>query len=199
MSPREREHCFDPFFTTKQESGTGLGLAAAQGTIERHGGRITVESQQGRGATFRIVLPAAEGPERPEAAQEVGAPVKPLKILVVEDEAEQRDLLIDYLSMDDHRVEVASDGQEGLRMFMDGYYDLVITDRSMPQLGGDQLVAALKDEAPGKPVIMLTGFGDMMEAAREEVEGVDLVLPKPVGLEDVREAVAKVMGWGTGN
>jgi PAS domain S-box-containing protein len=193
MSEDEVEHCFEPFFTTKQKSGTGLGLCIVRGIIKRHEGRIDVRSEAGRGTTFRIQLPATN--QTTEKRRTPGAEEKTtqLNVLIVEDEDEQRELLKEYLLMDDHQMDSARDGREGLRMFLETKYDLVITDRSMPRMGGDHLAARAKREAPGTPVIMLTGFGDMMEAAGEEVDAVDLVLSKPVTLNDLREAISQVM------
>ncbi|MFP4026175.1 MAG: ATP-binding protein [Candidatus Brocadiia bacterium] len=194
MPEEVRRHCLDPFFTTKGETGTGLGLSTVSGTVKRHDGHITVESRENQGTTFRIRLPvraisetAKENGEAPEGK------TPPLKILVVEDEKDQRELLTQYLELDGHKVDVKQNGNEGLRTFMNGYYDLVITDRSMPEISGDVFAARVKKEAPQKPVIMLTGFGDMMEAAGEDVPGVEVLLSKPVTLDQLREALIKVM------
>jgi CheY-like chemotaxis protein len=191
MSEDVRRHCLDPFFATKQESGTGLGLSTVRGSVKRHGGEITVESEEGEGTTFRIAFPRGVEEEE-EESERTGRGPGSLKILVVDDEEEQRELLKEYLCGDGHRVQVAPDGREALRKFMGGYYDLVITDRSMPEISGDRLAAQIKAEAPEKPVIMLTGFGDMMDAAGEEIEGIDSVLSKPVSLDELRDAITEV-------
>lgn len=189
-----RLHCLEPFFTTKQQSGTGLGLSTVKGILKRHGGSISVESEEGEGTTFKILLPLQEPTkEQPEGSAPPQGEIGALKVLVVEDKKEQRELLAEYLSLDDHRVDVAPNGREGLRKFMQGYYDLVMTDRSMPEISGDRLAVQVKNKAPSKPVIMLTGFGDMMDAAEETPDGVDLVLSKPVSLDQLREALIKVM------
>ncbi len=190
-----QEKCFDPFFTTKEETGTGLGLSTVQGILRRHNGNISVDSEKGEGTTFRIWIPIAER-EREEGTgtgEEVGY-AQALKILLAEDELEQRTMLTEYLEMDDHHVDAAEDGREALEKFMDGWYDVVITDRSMPEIGGDNLAKEVKMQAPGKPVIMVTGFGDMMDAAGEKPEGADLVVSKPVSVNDLREAIAEVLG-----
>ena len=193
MSEDARQRCFDPFFTTKQESGTGLGLSIVQGTVERHGGRIEVQSQPGKGTTFRMFLPTAEETEADGAGGADTRPETSFSVLVIEDEAEQRELLTEYLELDDHRVDTAADGREGLTKFSDDRYDVVITDRSMPEMGGDQLAREIKGRAPEKPVIMLTGFGDMMEAEGHLPSGVDLVLSKPVTLNELRQAIARAV------
>ncbi|MFW6456961.1 MAG: PAS domain S-box protein [Planctomycetota bacterium] len=192
MSKETREQCFDPFYTTKHETGTGLGLSTVHGTVQRHNGKIDVESEKGEGTTFRIVLPAhqkgfKEEEKSPESEKRTG-----LRILVAEDEEEQQVLIAEYLRMDDHQPDVVPNGREGLRKFMGGYYDLVITDRSMPEVNGDQFAMEVREEAPEKPVIMLTGFGDIMDAVGDKPENVDVVLSKPVTLEKLRGAISRV-------
>ena len=194
MTPQVREHCLDPFFTTKIDTGTGLGLSTVQGVVRRHGGSIEVESQEGEGATFRIRLPGAEGSaEGGKEEADAESHATGLSVLVVEDEMEQRELIREYLELDGHEVYVATDGADGLAKFAEGWYDLVITDRSMPEKGGDEVALEVKKEAPKKPVIMLTGFGDMMDASGQRPEGVDLILSKPVNLAGLRDAIADTM------
>ena len=193
MDEEEVEHCLDPFFTTKYETGTGLGLSTVRGIVERHEGAIEVESEEGKGTTFRIHLPADEEAEKKRPTPASEKETKPLRVLVAEDEKEQREMLKEYLRMDDHEVDTALNGREGLRMFKHNSYDLVITDRSMPEMGGDQFAGEVKKDAPGKPVIMLTGFGEMMKAADEKPETVDVLLSKPVTWGELRKAIGQVM------
>ena len=195
MSEEVRKRCMDPFFTTKSEHGSGLGLSIVHGIVNRHKGRIDVESVQGQGSTFRVHLPAAEESRlaRDDAEEETDE-TENLRVLVVEDEPEQRELLTEYLRMDDHDVETAPGGREGIEAFAKGRYDLVITDRSMPRMAGDEMSEKITARAPGQPIIMLTGFGDMMDAAGETPENVDLVLSKPIVLKDLRQAIEELCG-----
>ena len=121
-------------------------------------------------------------------------PTRPLHILVVDDEPMGRRLVADYLTSDDHTVETARDGREGLEKFRADTFDVVLTDRAMPEMGGDQLAAAIKQEAPNMPVVLLTGYGDIIQATGEEAADVDVVVGKPVSLSDLRRAVAQVTG-----
>ncbi len=89
-----------------------------------------------------------------------------------------------------HQVVAAEDGSHGLAVFSAEAFDLVITDRAMPGMSGDQVAAAVKERAPDVPVIMLTGFGALMET---RPEGVDAVVAKPVTLDELRAAIATVM------
>ena len=80
-----------------------------------------------------------------------------------------------------------------MRKFNEGWFDLVITDNAMPELNGDALARTIKKAAPGKPVIMLTGFGDMLTSGADVPEAVDLLISKPVTLEQLREAIQQVL------
>lgn len=114
-------------------------------------------------------------------------------ILVVEDDAAQRELLAEYLQGYGHSVEIARDGAEGSEMFGRGTYDLVITDRAMPRLNGIELTREVKQDAPGMSVILLTGFGATLGKAEADEAGVDIILPKPIDPEGLQEAVRTVM------
>jgi DNA-binding response OmpR family regulator len=85
-------------------------------------------------------------------------------------------MLTEYLTDSGHTVEVATNGREGLEKFHQGTFDLMMTDRALPEMNGDQLAIAVKRIAPKMPVIMLTGFGDLMEASGEKPAGVDMIL-----------------------
>ncbi len=192
MTEEVRQRCLEPFFTTKGELGTGLGLAMVYGIIKRHEGIIDIQSQVGKGTTFIIHLPAmtAEKPQREEGIPLAKSCPNPLRILIVEDETAVREVIAEYLMVDGHTVEEAVHGREGLEKFQQGIFDLVIVDRAMPEMNGDQLAAAIKKTSPSTPVILLTGFGDMMQAPDEKPAGVDLIVSKPITLEDLRKALA---------
>lgn len=193
MTEEIRRKCLEPFYSTKGASGSGLGLAMVYGTLQRHEGTIDIESAPSEGTTVRITLPAytsERGPNRHRpAALETASPA--MRVLVVEDMKDVRELLVQYLLGDGHQVKTAANGREALELFREDSFDLVITDRAMPEMNGDQLTAAIKDLAPNEPVIMLTGFSDFMTAA-ERPRGVDHVLSKPVTLEGLRRALAQI-------
>jgi PAS domain S-box-containing protein len=184
--------CFEPFFTTKGERGCGLGLSMVYGIIERHGGTVSIKSAPGSGTTFTIDLPSdptAVESEQPEV--ETGA--RPLRILVVDDQPVQCEMLAHALQRDWHTVDVAGNGREALKLLERREFDLVITDKVMPEMNGDQLAVAIKSREPDTQVILLTGFGDS-EYGEHQSEFVDLVVGKPVSLADLRAAIARVMG-----
>ncbi len=192
MSQETMQRCLEPFYTTKGEQGTGLGLSIVYGIIDRQGGKIQIESEVGKGATFVITLPplvknsgAHEGSFDPPVSLL-------LRVLVVDDEDLVREMLQAYLQEDGHQVETARNGKEALEKFKPGAVDLVITDRAMPELNGEKLASMIKKVSPSTPVIMLTGFGELMDAVGEKIPGVDLVLSKPITLDGVRKGISKV-------
>jgi CheY-like chemotaxis protein len=190
MHDEVRRRCFEPFFTTKGPHNAGLGLAMVYGAIERHNGTIEIESHRGRGTTVRFTLPIDPAPVSHLPAEE-SRPVKPLNILVVDDEAEQGELLALLLGHDWHRVETATDGHEAMKRFEREHYDLVITDKAMPGMNGDQLAVAVKGREPRTKVIMLTGFGSSEENDGECSEFLDMVVAKPVSGARLRKAIER--------
>jgi CheY-like chemotaxis protein len=95
------------------------------------------------------------------------------------------------LAADGHTVDSAGNGVEGLDKVTSGWFDLVITDRAMPEMSGDQFAVAVKRMLPGKPIVMLTGFGELMAARGERPTGVDVVVSKPVTRSELQRAVAQ--------
>jgi len=119
--------------------------------------------------------------------------MRPLHIVVVDDDPMVRTSVVARLNTLSHVVETAANGREGLERFASGQFDLVVTDRAMPEMGGDQLAATIEGSSPVTPVIMLTGFGDLMGVKGEHPPGVDAVVSKPVTLDALTEAIQKVL------
>lgn len=196
MTEDVRNRCFEPFFTTKGRSGTGLGLAMVYGIVTRHGGQITVESAKNQGTTFTIRLPVTHQPsETPPAESSVasGGEHPRLKVLVVDDEDPSRLLIGRFLRSRGHEVVSASTGQEAMEAFRREPVDLVIADRAIPDVSGDHIAADVKQLSPRTPVIMLTGFGEIMNIRGEKPAGVDCVLGKPVTADQLQATVLRTM------
>jgi signal transduction histidine kinase len=189
MTEEERDRCLEPFYTTKGEGGSGLGLAVAYGIIDRHGGRIEIESTKGKGTTFSLLLPVTSQETSEVAPAEEPAVAAPLRVLVVDDQEIICELLAEHLRADGHEVAYALDGAQALESFQATPFDLVITDQSMPGLNGEELGREVRRTHPHTPVILLTGFGDEMKASGILPEGITMVLSKPVAASDLRRAV----------
>jgi signal transduction histidine kinase/ActR/RegA family two-component response regulator len=198
MSDETRRRCLEPFYTTKGSHGTGLGLAIVYGAIRRVDGRLDIASCPAQGTTVSLWLPIvaqASSPltadaKRPDHIQRGLTPS--LRILVVDDDGANRQLLLDYLRQEGHRALAAEDGRDGEEKLREGHFDLVITDRSMPGRSGDQLALTVRRESPLTPVIMLTGFGGLMQAAGERPPGVDVLMSKPTHLGELRAAIEQL-------
>jgi signal transduction histidine kinase len=193
MSDTTLRHCLEPFYTTKGDSGSGLGLAMSYGIIKRHGGTISIDSRLKEGTIFTIYLPVPEQPIEPALSPELKRDVCPLRVLLVDDHPGIREIVSAYLVEDRHRVETAADAQEAMNKFRGEPFDLVIMDQAMPEINGDGLAAMIKRIRPAEPIIMLTGFADLMNEAGEAPKNVDLVVRKPVRLDDLRQAIEDVM------
>ena len=191
MSEEVRQRCMEPFFSTKGESGTGLGLAMVFGIVQRHEGNIDIQTQPGKGTTFVIRFPfdvAASGTASAATAQNAQ---QPLHVLVVDDEPQVRKVLTAFLETEGHSVRTAEQGVEGLRCFLDGKFDLVITDKAMPGMSGDQMAVAIKQFAPRMPIVLLSGFNS--GGADEQIPGIDVIANKPITLQALRETITKAM------
>jgi signal transduction histidine kinase len=192
MTEETIKRCFEPFFSTKGLSGTGLGLSIVHGIIQRHEGTIEVESEQGKGTTFIIHLPRATEKQGKDQVKTKKGTLHPLHILVVDDEMSILNLLHSSLTVDGHTLELANNGREGLEKFKSGKFDLVITDRAMPYMGGNQLADHIKQIAPKVPIIMITGLGNIMEASGEMPKNIDRIIDKPFRLDELRKVLIEV-------
>ena len=153
-----QEKVFEPFFTTKTD-GTGLGLAICQGIVKEHGGRLTLCSTPGKGATFTVELPAARAAPSADAAPARTSAVTG-RVLVVDDEPHIRHYMRATLAAWGHEVEVATDGEDALARALAGNYDVIITDVRMPKLGGRELYERLQRDAPAVAARVVFATGD---------------------------------------
>jgi CheY-like chemotaxis protein len=191
MTEEVRARCMEPFVTTKGERGTGLGLAMVYGIVQRHHGDIEIESKLGEGTLVRVRLPFYRGvtdPEQPGASWVS----RKLKILLVDDEEVVRDVIALFLRHQEHEVEVTPSAIEALRLVREQRFDLVITDHAMPGMTGGNFVATLRSAGFDIPIVMLTGFGELMTTSDSIPTGVTKLLNKPVTMEELRTAIVAV-------
>jgi CheY-like chemotaxis protein len=188
-----RDSIFDPFFTTKGPQGTGLGLSMTYGILSRHRARITVESQEGQGSTFRLRFPAlAAWPPTETTALEAVAESRPLHCLVVDDEESVGAVIGDVLASLGHTVTVLTDGAAAIARLRDERFDAVFTDLAMPGVSGWHVARAVRDKTPDVPVFMVTGFGVELAPEEQRANGVTAILAKPLNIDDLVNALAQV-------
>lgn len=183
MSREVLSRIFDPFFSTKPiNEGTGLGLAVVHGIVSDHGGTIRVESEPGRGTTFRILLPAAQQ-DGPTPASHHNLPVRGTeRILVVDDEEFVLSAIGGSLERLGYRITAELKSPEALRKFQatPDSFDLVITDQTMPQMSGLELSKAIHDVRPDIPIIVVTGFSPDLNGRSAQSLGLAAILGKPI-------------------
>jgi CheY-like chemotaxis protein len=188
---------FDPFFTTKaQGEGTGLGLSVVHGIMKGHGGAVTVYSELGRGTTFHLYFPAAEGAA--ETTQEAARPVprgQGERVLYVDDEEPLVYLTTQVLGRLGYEVIGFVEAEAALSAFVaePDRFDAVITDLSMPRLSGRDLAARFLQIRPEIPIILATGYirpGDTEGARRLGIR--DLIL-KPNTVEELGHTLHRIL------
>ncbi len=189
---------FEPFFTTKPSGqGTGLGLSQVYGFVREHGGHVGVESQEGRGATFRIYLPVYTGGPRTETgpAPTVLPRGRGETVLVVDDDALVREIAAKLVRSLGYRTVTAGSGREALeRLAGSGHrVDLVLTDVSMPDMGGLELAHEMEKRGIRIPVVLLSGYTPPQDLP----PGVPFLV-KPLSRAALARTLARVLQRGAG-
>jgi len=177
---------FEPFYTTKGDRGTGLGLSASHGIIENHGGDINVTSEAGKGTRFEVILPLHEATSRvvPTPLTQTND-AKSARVLVVEDEEKVRVLLNEAFRAEGHDVIEAATGAEALKQLDNREFDLMVCDLGLPELSGLHVARWVKEFRPELPVIIATGFSEMIADEDYKRARIDEVIRKPYALADV--------------
>jgi len=197
MSEEVRSRIFDPFFTTKGKAGMGLGLSVSYGIVSRHEGTVAVESEVGRGTTFRLKFPVATAAALP-ARKAIVQPSPEtrgsggLRVLVVDDEDYVRELLLDILEREGCEVVAASEGREALQLFERQHFDAVLTDVGLPGMSGWELARYIRDRNSSVPLAIITGWGDTVSAEEQHEAQADWVVAKPFSVERITSLVAEI-------
>ncbi len=198
ISPSMLHKIFEPYFTTKpQDKGSGLGLSVVYGIVEKIGGRIFVTSKPGCGTRFDIYLPVAEEilekktqPELPDIL-----PIGTEHILVVDDQNHIAQLYRQVLEKLGYNVTVRTSSIEALEAFRHNphNFDLAVIDYSMPNLNGLELARAMKEIRPDIPVIICTGYSDMVSKEKLKKGDIDDFLMKPVARNQLAVTVRQIL------
>ena len=188
------EHIFDPFFTTKDVGkGTGLGLSVVLGIVEKHHGKLLVESQPGRGTSFSVFLPMIDAVIPKTQTTQATTPKGQGHILIIDDQPELIYLYKNYLEEQGYTVSTCSNGVDALALFKSNHaqFDLVLTDQSMPVMTGTQLVPKLLAISPDIPILLSTGYNELMTEEEKQKLGIKECLKKPLSLKLLHQTIAK--------
>lgn len=205
MDPATLERIFEPYFTTKNPGeGTGLGLAVVHGIVKSYGGEIRAESEPGQGATFRVYLPLYQDEEsdKPKGSEAVDSnvPTGRERILLVDDERSLVKLNSQVLERLGYQVTGLTSSPQALELFRQDpqAFDLVVTDQTMPRLTGVEMAREMMSLRPELPIILCTGYSDLVSPESVRKMGLKGYLLKPLVKRDLAQAVRRALedrGW----
>ncbi len=197
MTPDVLERIFEPYFTTKDKSeGTGLGLSVVHGIVKDHGGYMQVRSEVGRGSSFQVYFPLVcqeadmTTTDRHPPAEGAGE-----HILVVDDEPAVIHMGTEMLQRLGYRVSGEGRSVQALALFADAPYrfDLIITDLTMPEMTGKELAREIRRLRPDIPIILCTGFSELVTEERAKDWGLAALISKPVSAETMAATIRRVL------
>jgi len=191
------DRVFDPFFSTKERGkGTGMGLSVVHGIVQSYNGAIYVYSEEGKGSTFKVFLPAIERRPEPEKRETIDLPRGTGHILFVDDEPVLVKLSTSQLESLGYTVSSRTDSLEALELFKKNptRFDLLITDMTMPKMTGDELAREIKHIRSDIPVILCTGFSAKITAENIHQFEIDAFLMKPIIMQEMARIVCEVLG-----
>ena len=197
MSDEVKKHLFEPFFTTKAlGKGTGMGLSSVDSTVKYHKGIIEVSSEEGKGTTFTLHFPLALQITMANAAATTASKtVRPLRILLVEDEKMLREMLIEMLNAGSHEVLESENGRSAVELYRQLWttIDLVILDMIMPEMNGPDTLQAMKKINPNVKALLSTGFSLNTDVQTVLDEGILGFIQKPFTPDELLTLIAKVI------
>ncbi len=197
IKPENVERIFDPYFTTKKfGEGTGMGLSVVYRVVKTHGGTITVNSEPGKGTTFNIFLPRIDENEIEHETETFDAlPKGNEKILFVDDEDAVLDMGKQILRRLGYQVLTCNSPIEALKSFKahPENYDLVITDQGMPHMTGENLAKELMSIRRDIPIILCTGFSDLVSKEKAKLSGIKAFLTKPIVKGDFAGIIREIL------
>lgn len=195
------DRIFEPFFSTKGPfEGTGMGLAVVHGIVKRHDGFIRVSSEVGQGTTFDVYFPKLAVAEAPSDTNAMEIPRGHGRILFVDDEVALTRVAREMLESLGYQVTVENGAIQALETFKgrSSAFDLVITDYTMPKMTGLELAEAILAIRPEIPVILCSGYSEMISEGKLEQTGVREFIMKPVRLREIADVVRRVIQTNKG-
>lgn len=194
MTEEIKRRVFEPFFTTKGAAGLGMGLSESYRIVERHGGRIEVESQLRRGTSFIITLPLAQA-QKPEADQLEGwSPTRSAQVLVIDDEEFVRNVLAAMLVNQGYQVVNAGSAEEALQLIERYEFDVVFTDLAMPKVDGIAAATEIKAHRPQTRIVLMSGYGsDSARTRAAEADCIDAIISKPFRMDEIQRALKELL------
>ncbi|MBU0480579.1 MAG: PAS domain S-box protein [Proteobacteria bacterium] len=197
IDPTIRDKIFEPFFTTKpQGEGTGMGLSVVHGIVLSHEGHTEVESSPGSGATFTILLPVLAGEDcSPEQTASPSYHPGSGHVVVVDDEKAITDFVRRSLTSMGYTVTAFNKPEEALAFLRDDKNpaDILLTDMTMPNLNGAELAGKTAGCRPNLPIIMFTGFSDLIDEAKAGGYGIGKFITKPFDIHQITEAIKELL------
>lgn len=196
MDQEIKERIFEPFFTTKSVGkGSGLGLSVVHGIVINLGGEITVYTEPGKGSTFSVYLPPAQGliEEKPEEEELLIGGNE--QILLIDDEKDIVAMATEMLERFGYQVSAAYGSKEALEIFKQdpNQFTLVISDQTMPHMTGIQLAKKLLEIRSDTPILLASGFGESITPEYVRKAGIRGYLKKPYSMQDLASAIRKVL------
>ena len=192
-----KEKIFDPFFTTKHEGeGTGMGLSVVHGIVKDAGGAIHLESKLGKGSTFHVYLPIAEPHSKPQTELEKEVIKGGTEtLLLVDDDEVVINMEKQMLERLGYQVTSSSSSIEALNAFRANpdKFDLVITDMAMPKLSGDKLATEFIKIRPDIPILLCSGFSELMSEEKAQSLGIKGFLMKPIVISDLSKNIRDIL------
>ncbi len=190
------ERIFDPFFTTKKSGmGTGMGLALVHGIIKSHRGAVRVRSRPGKGSTFSVFLPRQKVKLRKDTITKAPVPRGTERLLLVDDDKSVVQSMRQMLERLGYDVISKTSGKLALKAFrvQPDRFDLVITDMAMPNITGDKLAKELMRIRPDIPIILCTGFSEMITENSAKDLGISEFIMKPINTRYMAETIRRVL------
>ncbi len=196
MSPEVAERIFEPYYTTKKPGeGTGLGLAVVHGIVISEGGKITVESEPGSGSTFRVYLPVRDGEPGPGQEPTEPVPTGHESLLLIDDDIAVLRMCRQMLESLGYEVTTRTCSTEALELFRVRHadFDLVLTDMTMPYMTGAQLAWEITRIRSNIPIILCTGFCDLLDHGDVLPTGIAAIVKKPIHRSQLAQTIRNVL------